>query len=417
MFSLKRAAKSILGPRLIGTTRAGLRALRDYPQYLLGHGIAARLRILEFEITYSCNARCQMCPLYAEHQNADTHRFLARRKKEELSTSEIQSVIEQCARLGTRSVIFSGGEPLLRQDLSELIATVKRFGLSAGVITNGSAISDQKARDIVTAGLDWLHVSIDGPGELHDSIRRVPNLFSRIESNLEVLQGHRTRLGRTNPVVNLGCTVSALNQHRLHELVPIAARWQALLIFRPVFFTIGPSNRAADAACPDLKPENWNLPESVRNVDVEALAEELQLVKRLAGRSGVAVSMEIETSIRELRERYYACSHFAHNKCFYPWFAARMNPYGDIYNCSLLNLMGNVREQPLKAIWNSSHYVAFRLSLRQHGLFPQCQRCCSLNPHDVIGRCLPRFSWVPAAAPRKDGLSASFRQNGTRRNS
>ena len=396
MSTLKQAAKRLLGPRLTLIARTSLESMPYYPRYVFGGGKAGTLQRLQFEITFACNARCRMCLIYGEHRDHEDRHDLARRG-DELSTDEIQSVLRQCSRMGTQQLQFTGGEPFLRKDLPELIRLAKQLKMTVGVITNGSLLSEECVSEVTAAGLDWLHVSVDGPGEVHNSIRRVPNMFARIESTLLVLRTHRERLQRTTPKVTMGCTVSALNQFHLHELVPIAARWQAELVFLPVFFDLEFRDSATQPSVLQLKPENWNLPESIRNIDVEALADELALVTRMAQQSKVAVSIEMPTSVHEIRKLFYSDSYFANNKCFYPWFAARMNPYGDIY-CCLRNRMGSVRQNSLEAIWNSPQYITFRQQLRRSGLFPECQRCCALNPYDLASRMLPRFSWITGRA-------------------
>jgi Fe-coproporphyrin III synthase len=333
-----------------------------------------------------------MCPLYGEHRDPERN-DASLRFRDELRTSEIQSVLEQCARMGTKSLQFTGDEPLLNQDLPSLIRLAKQLGMKVGVISNGSILSDKKGRDITAAGLDWLHVSLDGPGEIHNSIRRVPDMFSRIEANLEALLAHREHLNRTTPAVTLGCTVSALNQRCLHELVPIAAKWRAQLIFSPIFFALDPESQPSSETSPRIKPENWLLPEYIRNLDIEQLVAELSLLRRLGRQYGAVVNVEMETTARQLRAHFFSPSYLANNKCLYPWYATRMSPYGDIYNCSLQLRMGNIREQSMDSIWNSPQYVSFRQALRKHGVFKQCARCCALNPRDVISRLLPRFAW------------------------
>lgn len=66
---LKEVVKRILGRRLATVFSAGIRTLADYPQYLHA-GIAGPLRSLDIEVTFRCNARCRMCPLYGKHSGA-----------------------------------------------------------------------------------------------------------------------------------------------------------------------------------------------------------------------------------------------------------------------------------------------------------------------------------------------------------
>ena len=85
-----------------------------------------------------------------------------------------------------------------------------------------------------------------------------------------------------------------------------------------------------------------------------------------------------------LRRRYYSPVIQRGHRLLYPWYATTMNPYGDIYPCSLQTIMGNVLEEPLKIICNSERDMAFPRMLRKQGLFAQCARCCALSQHDWL---------------------------------
>ena len=388
---VKGIIKRILGRRLILVVGAGIQTLRYYPQYLRG-GLAGPLRNFTIEVTFRCNARCRMCPLYGEHTDDQSFISVASGRKE-LTTEAIRSVLLQCAQMGNERVLFTGGEPLLRPDLPELVAFGSNLGMRIGIISNGFLLTETVARDLTAAGLDWLHISLDGPAEVHNSIRRVPNMFARMDRNVSMLRAEQARQKQTTPLLSAGCTVSTLNQDCLHELVPIAARWKASLSVAPIFFVLDPQDqRSAPAAGP--KPEDWLLPDHIRDIDPDLLASELTLVRRLSLESRVPLNLDMSDNPRMLRRRYYSPSYSEDNKCLYPWYATTMNPYGDIYPCSLQSIMGNVLEEPLNNIWNSERYMAFRRMLRKQGLFAQCARCCALSQHDWVARLLPRFSWL-----------------------
>jgi Fe-coproporphyrin III synthase len=387
---VKEVVKRTLGRRLNRVVSAGIQTLRYYPQYLRG-GVAGPLRNLDIEVTFACNARCRMCPLYGEHTEGSPSQS-ARNGRKELTTEAIRSVLRQCAQMGGKRVLFTGGEPLLRPDLPELVGFGSSLGMSIGIITNGTLLTEKVARDLTEAGLDTLHISLDGPPEVHNSIRRVPNMFARMDRNMSMLRAEQARQNRTTPVLSAGCTVSKLNQDCLHELVPIAARWGVSLCLSPIFFVLDSQNQRSPLAS-GPKPEDWLLPDHIRNIDPDLLARELALVRRLSHESRVPLNLEMGGTPRMLRRRYYSRSYRENNKCLYPWYTTRMNPYGDIYPCSLQTLMGNVLEESLQKIWNSEHYTAFRRLLQKQGLFAQCARCCALSRHNWVARLLPRFSW------------------------
>ena len=387
---IKAIVKRVVGRTLWRAARAGRETLRVYPWYVLGAGWAPAPRRLDYEITFACNARCRMCPLYGEHRDA-VHQDASRSRSEELDTEEARHLLEDCRQLGIKHVTFTGGEPFLRNDLPELVRTATALGLETGAISNGSVLSPERASEIVASGLHLLHISLDGPEDLHNHIRRVPGMFERIDRSIRLLRAAQEAHNRDNPRITVGCTLSALNQSRVDEIVAVAAQWRTPLSFLPIFFSTPDQDEATRRmiGAADIKPEDWQLPKHICQVDVDTLADALARARQQGRNLAVEVEFGVETR-DDIRNRYYDPSFADNNKCLYPWHTTRVNPEGDVYPCSLLVPMGNVRDRPLAEIWNGEAYRAFRRHLRSVGLFPKCAKCCALSKHDLLCRWLPR---------------------------
>jgi len=101
------------------------------------------------EVTYRCPLQCAYCsnPLELE---------LAR---DELDTDTWRRVLDQGAAMGVLQVHFSGGEPMARRDLEDLVAHAARAGLYSNLITSGVLLSDQRADELVEAGIDHVQIS------------------------------------------------------------------------------------------------------------------------------------------------------------------------------------------------------------------------------------------------------------------
>lgn len=80
-------------------------------------------------------------------------------------------MINELAEAGVLDVAFSGGEPLLRRDLPQLVRAARERGMSVGTSTNGWPLTEAKAASLQAAGLSRLQVSLDGTAEVHDQIR------------------------------------------------------------------------------------------------------------------------------------------------------------------------------------------------------------------------------------------------------
>ena len=120
----------------------------------------------QWEITYNCNMDCQFCTFKKN--------IALKEQYPELNTSQAIDIIRQLDDLGTKILNFSGGEPTLRKDLPILIDEAKKRKMTVFFSTNGSTLKDT-AKNLLKA--DMIRVSIDGPKEIHDKIRRYPGAF------------------------------------------------------------------------------------------------------------------------------------------------------------------------------------------------------------------------------------------------
>ncbi|MHB9037997.1 MAG: radical SAM/SPASM domain-containing protein [Armatimonadota bacterium] len=126
--------------------------------------------VCTLQVTTSCQANCVHC-------SAARHK---RQHEPELTTQDWKRVIRESERLGAVTVIFTGGEPLLRPDIFELIEWVDKNEAVVGIFSNGLLLSDENVKKLVDAGLWFIHVSIDSPNAAqHDEMRRVPGCFDK----------------------------------------------------------------------------------------------------------------------------------------------------------------------------------------------------------------------------------------------
>lgn len=123
-------------------------------------------------ITDRCNLKCIMCKQWREP------------KRSELSTDEWKRIIIDLKNNGIKNIHFTGGEPLLRRDLQELISFCFLNGLVAGVTTNGLLLNSTLLQELVDAGIRSIALSIDALNGEYDKIRGVSNSFEQIERNI-----------------------------------------------------------------------------------------------------------------------------------------------------------------------------------------------------------------------------------------
>jgi len=125
--------------------------------------------VIVWNCTRRCNLKCVHC--YAQSKNIDY--------EGELTTKEGKALIDDLAEFGAPVILFSGGEPMMREDLPELAFYAKEKGMRAVISTNGTLITPEKAKILKEIGLSYVGISLDGMRDVHDKFRGVKGAFDK----------------------------------------------------------------------------------------------------------------------------------------------------------------------------------------------------------------------------------------------
>jgi MoaA/NifB/PqqE/SkfB family radical SAM enzyme len=170
--------------------------------------------VANYYLTYRCNARCHFCNIWALEPN------------NEADFATIQQNLTDLRRLGVKYIDFTGGEPLLRQDVGQIYTEAKRQGFVTSMTTN-TILYPKKAKEI--KGLvDFLNFSLDGPdADTHDQSRGV-KIFDTLVESVKLAQS----LGEY-PVLNH--TVTAQNYNRIDEVGELGKQLGVRVWLNPAF--------------------------------------------------------------------------------------------------------------------------------------------------------------------------------------
>lgn len=175
-----------------------------------GRGPSALIRL-----GYSCNNNCIFC-----------HSSEARRTCGELATGRAMEKVKQASELGAGAIVFTGGEPTIREDLFDILDYTRSLGLGAGMITNGRMFCyGDFAERIARIGLDYVLVSLHGPDA------GTHNELTGTDSYRQTLKGLAAVSGIADRVV-VNTVLTRLNAERLRETAEIIER------FAPVHFKV-----------------------------------------------------------------------------------------------------------------------------------------------------------------------------------
>jgi MoaA/NifB/PqqE/SkfB family radical SAM enzyme len=333
---------------------------------------------ITFEVTYRCNLSCAFC--FQEIAREESPEF---RKDFELGTAEILGVVDELPR--TCLITLNGGEVFVRRDFPELLRALTGRGRRFNLVTNGTMLFADKARLLVEE-VNALSVgfSIDGIGELHDQIRRLPGAYERTVDNLRGLVAHRKALGRRLPLVDMKTVITPENCHQLAEIYQVArqigADYCTLSCLRTSGLILSLPCRAsmADGDYDQYPPP---LP---GDTDLEVLEEQLRAVAEMAAAGGPQLRFYPAYSNIEGILKYYANQGELGDylPCKAPWTNIRVAPNGDVYPC-LAYRMGNIREEGIMAVWRGARMNQFRQVLKG-GLVPGCMGCCFLTARERV---------------------------------
>lgn len=166
----------------------------------------ARAAVVVWNVCRHCNMTCPHCYSSAS----------LRRSPQDLSTAEVLRILEELAAAGVGNVVWSGGEPLLRDDLVQLVARTRALGMTPHLSTNGVLLAEQ-ARTLADAGLAYAGVSLDAPGQKNDQYRGLAGGFDLAVRGLEAARVAGIKTG-------IRMTVTRKNARDLGAMLDLAAR-------------------------------------------------------------------------------------------------------------------------------------------------------------------------------------------------
>jgi heme b synthase len=179
------------------------------------------LRLVAWEATRNCNLTCVHCRASATNGPYEG----------ELDTQAGLKLMDEIARVGKPIVILTGGDPMLRPDIFEIAKYGDSLGLRMVMSPNGTLITEQKAVQMVEAGIKRISISLDGAtAESHDQFRGVPGAFDGALRGIELAKAagldfqinttiSQVNLGEIQQIMDLAVDLGAL-AHHIFLLVP-----------------------------------------------------------------------------------------------------------------------------------------------------------------------------------------------------
>ena len=276
--------------------------------------------VMSWNVTRECNMKCSHCYINA------TEKKLAH----ELTTTEGKNFMDQICQVSKPLLILSGGEPLLRPDIYELIQYGTSKGLKMGLGSNGSLIDDTVAAKLKEAGIATVSISLDShiPAQ-HDEFRGVTGSWEKAINACKALR-------KNNILIQVNTTLTQQNYDQIDDIMRLA---EEIGVENFHLFFLVPTGRGAKLT--DISPQKYE--DMITNTFAKVAKHKLNVRPSCAPqfmRIAKGMGLDMRQWVRGCLAGLYYC---------------RIYPNGDVTPCPYLPVkLGNVREKAFKEIWFNS---------------------------------------------------------------
>ncbi len=271
--------------------------------------------------------------MYCDH----CYRDAGVRTSEELNTQEGETLIDEIAKAGFKIMIFSGGEPFMREDIFQLVSHAKSRGLRPVFGTNGTLIKEETAKRLKKVGTMGVGISLDSLDVTkHDGLRRYEGAWKGAVEGMENCR-------RAGLPFQIHTTVMGWNNQEIEGITDFAVEMGA--VAHHIFFLV-PTGRAVNIEEESLRAEEYEnvlsrIMEKQKTVEIE--------LKPTCAPQFMRIAKEMGMNLRFGRGCLAGTSY-----CI-------IGPKGQVQPCAYLNMeLGNVKETPFSEIW-ANHEVFNRL--------------------------------------------------------
>jgi AdoMet-dependent heme synthase len=283
--------------------------------------------VMSWNVTRECNMKCSHCYINATEKKIDN----------ELTTEEAKKLMDQICQVSKPLLILSGGEPLMRSDIFELIEYGASKGLKMGLGSNGSLIDDHVAAKLKESGIATVSISLDShiPAQ-HDDFRGVAGAWEKAVKACKALR-------KNNMLIQVNTTLTQQNYNQIDDIMSLA---EGIGVENFHLFFLVPTGRGTKLT--DISPQKYE--DMITHTFAKVGKHKLNVRPSCAPqfmRIAKGMGLDMRQWIRGCMSGLYYC---------------RIYPNGDVTPCPYLPIkLGNIREESFKEIWfNSPIFKALR---------------------------------------------------------
>ena len=295
--------------------------------------------VVSWNVTRECNLKCSHCYINASEDKLNG----------ELTTKDGKKLMDQISKVSQPLLVLSGGEPLLRPDIYELIKYGSSLGLKMGLGSNGSLIDEPAAAKLKTSGVATVSISLDSHiSDQHDDFRGVQGAWEKAVDACKALT-------KNNVLVQVNTTLTHQNYSQIDDIMSLA---EGIGVENFHLFFLVPTGRGKKIA--DISPQKYEdmitrtfakVSNHTLNVRPSCAPQFMRIAKNMG--------LDMRQWIRGCIAGMYYC---------------RIYPNGDVTPCPYLPIkLGNIRQQSFEEIWFNS--PVFRALRDPNALKGKCGAC------------------------------------------
>jgi len=311
--------------------------------------------------TERCNLHCDMCFLN-----------YIRKYPDELPFDIVKKIIRE-VKYYKPAIGLTGGEPMLYRHFKETVELVKKNNLSLSIVTNGSLLK-HFAEFLIHSGIDRIKISVDGPPEVHNRLRRVKNSFQLIEEGIKEINRLKKKKGIVYPRMILYSLLSRDNDPEFIIKFAEANHFSSVVFLNILTLNVGDSLLFEKIT--GQKSHYWRGAE-FDNRYYRVKKQDYERIKNTARSIPIYFVPKIEPgSIEKYYNKEPAYLDKFRGRCKTPFSAVTVKPDGSVEICPDYKI-GSLKNKDLLKIWNSDKARQLRKFIASGNILPVCKGCCN----------------------------------------
>ncbi|CAH2212024.1 radical SAM/SPASM domain-containing protein [Tepidibacter aestuarii] len=318
--------------------------------------------VVVWNITNVCNFKCKHCYSSAT----------ATKDQEELTFEQIKKVVDDLATINVPVILLSGGEPLMRENIFEIIEYIKSKGINVSLSTNGSLITKDVARKLKNLGIGYVGISLDGTSKTNDIFRGVSGSYDSIIKAIKNCK-------EVDQKVGLRFTIQKKNYKEVTDILKLV---DEIDIPRICFYHLVPSGRGQNIINDMLTHDQTrevldNLYDYVKKNIVNGIDKEILTVANFA--DGIYIYLKEKDEYQKSRILDLLSRNGGNRSGI---AISNIDYKGNVYidQFSKNHLLGNIKQDSFSSIWNENKEgLLNEIRNKKDKVKGRCKECKWLN--------------------------------------